>query len=373
MRLFKCLECDQTVFFENRFCERCGHALGYLPEAKQFLALWRQGDLFFPVKGRRLEFRYCANAAQDACNWLIQADSAEEFCVSCRHNRTIPDLTQGQNLRHWQRMETAKRRLFYTLIALRLPLKSFRDDPEHGLAFDILAETPARPHILTGHDDGLITLNLAEADDAQRERFRSEMFEPYRTLLGHFRHEMGHYFWNVLIRDGFRLEPCRAVFGDDTANYGAALRHHYEQGPPIDWAQNYISAYAASHPWEDFAETWAHYLNIVDTLETASTFGLQIHPAATKNRTLHADIDFDPHQAPDVQSLIAAWLPLSFAVNSLNRSMGLADFYPFVLSASVIGKLQFIHEIVHADATEKVSTQHGLCGQVPRPAWSEQV
>jgi hypothetical protein len=371
MRLFKCQECGQTVFFEIRHCERCGHALGYLPEAQQLLALQPQDDVFVPVKGRHLKFRYCTNAAQDACNWLIPADAPEAFCAACRYNRTIPDLSQNQNLTHWQRMENAKHRLFYTLLALRLPLKSYIDNPEHGLAFDFLADAPDGPNILTGHDDGLITINLAEADDAQREKLRTEMFEPYRTLLGHFRHEIGHYFWNVLIRDGFRLEACRAVFDDDSADYGAALQHHYEQGPPADWAQNYISAYAAAHPWEDFAETWAHYLHIVDTLETASAFGLRIHPAATKNRALHADIDFDPHHAPDIQSLVDAWLPLTFAVNSLNRSMGLADFYPFVLSSPVIAKLQFIHEIVHAGAAQKVSAKCGLFGRVMRPALSE--
>ena len=278
MRLFKCQACGQTVFFENRSCARCGHALGYLPEAQQIVALKAQGDIFVPAKGRMQKFRYCANAAHDACNWLIQAEAATEFCAACRYNRTIPDLTQANNLLHWQRMETAKHRLFYSLLALRLPLTSYVDDPAHGLAFDFLADAGDGAKILTGHDDGLITINLAEADDARREKSRVEMLEPYRTLLGHFRHEIGHYFWNVLIRDGGRLDSCRAVFGDDFTDYAAALQRHYEQRPPADWAETFISAYAAAHPWEDFAETWAHYLHIVDTLETASAFGLKSIP-----------------------------------------------------------------------------------------------
>jgi len=371
MRLFKCQECGQTVFFENRTCEQCGHALGYLPKAMQSVALVREGDDFVPVKGRHLKFRYCANAAQDACNWLIPVDSPGRFCDACRHNRTIPDLTAGNNLLAWKRMEFAKHRLFYTLIALRLPLKNLVDAPEHGLAFDFLADVPgAGPKILTGHEEGLITINLNEADHAERERLRTEMGEPYRTLLGHFRHEVGHYFWNVLVRDAGRLEACREVFGDDTQDYAAALKRHYAEGPPAGWDQNYISAYATAHPWEDFAETWAHYLHIVDTLETASAFGLRIHPAATRNRALHADIDFDPHHAASVQALIEAWLPLTFAVNSLNRSMGQPDLYPFVVSAGVVRKLQFIHEVVHANdpAQPAEPRKRSLFGRVMRGA-----
>jgi hypothetical protein len=341
MKLFKCQECGQTVFFENRYCEKCGHSLGYLASAKELLTLNLNDGVATSVRSRHKKFRYCANAANDACNWLIPLDANEDFCAACRHNRMIPDLTL--HLASWQRLEFAKHRLFYTLIALGLPLKNRTDDPEHGLAFDFLAEGPTPgTKILTGHEDGQITINLNEADDALREKLRTEMGEPYRTLLGHFRHEVGHYFWDVLVRDAGRLDECRAVFGDDRADYALALQTHYAQGAPADWADSYISAYATSHPWEDFAETWAHYLHIVDTLETASAFGLRIHPTATRNRALHADIDFDPHHAPDMAVLIDAWLPLTFAVNSLNRSMGHGDLYPFVVSSAVVRKLQFI-------------------------------
>jgi hypothetical protein len=349
MRLFKCQECGQTVFFENRRCEQCGHALGYLSQTGELLALDIQGDTVTPTKGRSRTLRYCANAAQGACNWLVPESSSEAFCAACRHNRTIPDLTLNDNLVRWQRMESAKHRLFYTLIALNMPLRNLADDPEHGLAFNFLADRLGPgPNILTGHDAGLITINLNEADHALREKLRAEMGEPYRTLLGHFRHEVGHYFWDVLVCDTGKLDACREVFGDDRQDYAQALQRHYAEGPPPGWEQNFISGYATAHPWEDFAETWAHYLHIVDTLETASAFGLRIHPTATKNQALHADIDFDPHHAASMQELVDAWLPLTFAVNSLNRSMGHGDLYPFVLSPEVIQKLQFIHEVVHA-------------------------
>ncbi len=358
MRLFKCQECGQTVFFENRHCARCGHALGYVSQSIELLTLTFEGDTAIPVTGRERKFRYCANAERGACNWLVPAESPEVFCAACRHNRTIPNLAENNNLTRWQRMEAAKHRLFYTLIALNLPLKNLTDDPEHGLAFDFLAEPEnSRKKILTGHDDGLITINLNEADDALRESLRAEMRESYRTLLGHFRHEIGHYFWNVLVRDAGRLDACRAVFGDDRQDYGQALIRYYDGEGPADWEQNFISSYASAHPWEDFAETWAHYLHIVDTLETASAFGLRVHPTATSNDVLHADIDFDPHHEASMQGLIDAWLPLTFAVNSLNRSMGHGDLYPFVLSPGVIQKMQFIHDLVHEGAMTKPDVQ----------------
>ncbi|MDE8345794.1 MAG: putative zinc-binding peptidase [Acidocella sp.] len=353
MKLFKCQVCDQTVFFENSRCEQCSNTLGYLPATGQMLTITGDGTIFQPVRGRKMRLRACANATNGACNWLIPAKSNDLFCTACRHNHTIPDLAIGNHLALWQQVEAARHRLIYTLLALGVPLFTRAEDPEHGLAFDVLADPPAPgPRILTGHENGLITINLAEADSAQREQARTIMGEPYRTLLGHFRHESGHYAWDVLLRDPDRLAAARALFGDDTQDYAAALARHYEQGPSPDWRNAYISAYATAHPWEDFAETWAHYLHIVDTLETASAFGLRIHPTSTKNRTLHADIDFDPHHAPSIHRLIAAWLPLTFAINSLNRSLGQPDSYPFVVSNPVIEKLGFIHDLLKRKNTE---------------------
>jgi len=347
MRLFTCRSCGQTVFFENILCESCGHALGYLSRARELLTLEPHEDGYKRL-GARQTYRYCDNATDGVCNWLIPTASTDRFCTACQPNRIIPDLSVPEALGQWQRLEAAKHRLFYTLGALGLPTRSYLDDPEHGLAFEFLADSPGiGPRVLTGHEEGLITINLAEADDAQRETFRAAMGEPYRTLLGHFRHVIGHYFWNLLLRDTGRLDDSRTMFGDEEQDYAAALQAHYQNGPPADWQDNYISAYAASHPWEDFAETWAHYLHIVDTLETASAFGLRIHPRNTNQRLLHADIRFNPHEASSIDSLIIAWLPLTLAVNSLNRSMGLADLYPFTIAPRVIEKLGFIHSLVH--------------------------
>ncbi|HEU4518469.1 MAG TPA: putative zinc-binding metallopeptidase, partial [Microvirga sp.] len=196
---------------------------------------------------------------------------------------------------------------------------------------------------------------------AERERRRHSMGEPYRTLLGHFRHEVGHYYWTVLVEEAGHLEAFRTVFGDEREDYGEALKRHYANGPRAGWQNEYVSAYAGSHPWEDWAETWAHYLHIVDTLETASAFSMRVRPRIGLGEELSAEIDFDPHHNVSLNRLVAAWLPLTFAVNSLNRSMGQPDLYPFVLSPAVIGKLAFIHERVHDGAGDASrSSGHGV-------------
>ena len=350
MKLFKCQSCQQILYFENTVCEQCSHRLGYLPEMEAMSALEPEGDMWRALASPGASYRLCANAAHDACNWLVDAALAGPFCVCCRHNRTIPDLSDQANLAAWRRIEVAKHRLFYSLLRFELPLLTSNDDSVGALTFDVLAE-PLQvdgPRVMTGHDNGLITVALAEADDAFRERNRVDMHEPYRTLLGHFRHETGHYFWDRLVRDGDRLEACRALFGDDTQDYAKALQDYYANGAPADWQSRFVSTYAASHPWEDFAETWAHYLHIVDTLETAHAFGLSTRPGLVSGDELDAVVDFDPYRAVGIVRLIASWLPLSLALNSLNRAMGKADLYPFLFPAPAIEKLGFVHDLVHA-------------------------
>jgi hypothetical protein len=289
------------------------------------------------------------------CNWLVSAEAESgALCLACHHNRTVPDLSAPANLGAWRLIEFAKHRLIYSLLRLELPLTTREDDPDHGLAFDFLADPPPQsgPKIMTGHDNGLITIALAEADDATREKRRLEMGEPYRTLLGHFRHESGHHYWDLLVRDAGRLEEFRAVFGDEREDYSAALGRYYENGSPADWQDAFVSAYATAHPWEDFAESWAHYLHIVDTLEMADAFGIRIRPKVDKKGALVSEVNFDPYRAGEVENLIEAWLPLTFAVNSLNRCMGERDLYPFILSPTAVRKLGFIHALVHAKGSD---------------------
>jgi hypothetical protein len=350
MKLFECQFCGQPLHFENTHCESCGHQLGFSPPIQDLSAVEWIGEAWTALADPSRSFRFCANAEHDVCNWLIPAHNPDRYCVACRHNRVIPNLSQAQNIERWRRLEAAKHRLFYTLLKLDLPIASRMDDPK-GLAFDFLSDptegTPHGPTVLTGHDNGLITINIAEADDAERERRRHAMGEPYRTLLGHFRHEVGHYYWDVLIGSDPTLARFRGVFGDERQDYGAALQAHYDNGPPEDWRDRFVSAYASAHPWEDWAETWAHYHHMVDTLETANAFGLSVRPRITRGPELSTAIDFDPHHVGDLNRLIAVWVPLTFAVNSLNRSMGQPDLYPFVLAPMVIGKLAFVHERIY--------------------------
>lgn len=348
MKLFKCQACGQLLYFENLLCEKSHHRLGFIPQIGTLSALEPENGRWRALAGGG-SYRYCANGEFEVCNWLVDAASTDTHCLSCRHNRTIPDVSTADNLAAWRKIESAKHRLFYSLLRLRLPLENRNDAADYGLIFDFLAVPPQADgtKVMTGHDNGLITIALAEADDVERERRRNAMHEPYRTLVGHFRHEVGHYYWDRLVRDGGKLDACRIVFGDDGADYEQALQTYYANGAPPNWQNDFVSAYAGAHPWEDFAETWAHYLHIVDTLEMAAAFGMRTHPLIDKAGDLDSSVDFDPYQVSDAKVLIDSWLPLSIALNSLNRTMGQPDLYPFVLSPHAIKKLGFIHDLVH--------------------------
>src|SRR5208282_90920 len=270
----------------------------------------------------------------------------------------IPDLTQPENLRRWQRVEAAKHRLVYSLLRLGLPIRSKAQAPETGLAFDFLAPPPGEDgqgKILTGHDNGEITLNVAEADDAIRAEVRQKMHEPYRTLLGHFRHEIAHYYFLRLVQNTKSYALFRKTFGDETKDYSRALQAYYAHGAPADWRMHHISAYASSHPHEDWAETFAHYLHMIDTLETAYAFGLRIRPRAGQDDNLAAHVSFDPYNQIKFDSILEAWLPVTFAVNSINRSMGIDDLYPFVISTEAVEKLKAVHHVVKSGGSNKRS------------------
>lgn len=343
MRLFACQGCGQPLYFENVTCESCARRVGYLPRLTTMTALEAMGQHWHALADPETTYRFCANADFASCNWLIAADSPHSFCVACRHNRTIPDLSNAYHLDLWRRIEIAKHRLFYSLLRLQLPLVTKTQDPA-GLAFDFLA--PTHQPVMTGHMSGTITINLAEADDSEREKQRGAMGEPYRTLLGHFRHEIAHYYWDLLANNENAIEEFRAVFGDERADYAASLQRHHAEGAPDEWSSHYVSAYATAHPWEDFAETWAHYFHIIDTLETARAFGVSTQPRVASAAGLDASVDFDPYRAT-VDQLIEAWLPLTFAFNSINRSMGLNDLYPFVIGPAIVIKLGYIYRLIH--------------------------
>ncbi len=334
MKTFRCT-CGNRTFFESSHCVGCGAPLGFDPERLDLIPVRDAGEGLVAGADGHL-YRRCRNDVEHGvCNWLVDAGSDAGHCLSCRLTRTIPALDHDNNRELWRLLEEAKRRLVYTLLALGLPVVGRHLDPERGLAFDFLEDRRRNPrvaeeHVLTGHAHGVITVNLAEADHAAREAERHRLGEAYRTPLGHLRHESGHYYFERLVWGGGHLAEFRALFGDETRDYEAALARYYgEAGRPV--GETYISAYASAHPLEDWAECWAHYLHMMDTLETAGAFGL---------------LDGPPHLL-DFDASVAQWLDLGMALNALNRSLGLIDPYPFVLTRPVVEKLRFLHRLVH--------------------------
>jgi hypothetical protein len=324
MRLFSCPRCPHLVYFENTSCLRCGAALGFDPASRAMRAVDGPEGL-----------RRC-RGGDPGCTWLVPAGSAEPRCVSCVLTVRHPGPDDAASLARWGLLERAKRRLLHTLLSLGLPLD--------GLTFAFPEEG------MTGHADGLVTVVLAEADDAERERRRVGLGEPYRTLIGHLRHESGHFYWDRLVRDGAWLEPVRATFGDDRADYRAALAHHYAAGPPPGWQERHISAYAAAHPWEDWAESWAHYLHMVDALEIATAYHLTLAPTPRPGQVAAPErrVDLAGMPPDGFDAMLAAWFPLTHFANSLNRSIGQHDWYPFSLADATIAKLRLVHRIVAA-------------------------
>jgi hypothetical protein len=338
MKSFYCDSCGWLVHFENTTCLNCGSALAYLPDTGR-MGSAREAEAGNWQSSTGGNYRLCRNYIDyNVCNWAVPAGESNAYCVSCRLNQMIPNLSLPGNQAAWAKFESAKRRLNYTLLNLGLAVTSKAENPSDGLFYEFKADVPGTA-VLTGHDSGVITINLAEANDAERERRRLVLGEPYRTILGHFRHEIGHYYWDRFFRDEQSRQQFRTVFGDERADYAAALKSYYENGAPKAWGEEFISAYATSHPWEDWAETWAHYLHMTDVLETAAGARVSLAPETrTPPVTITAGGSFE--------RMIEAWFPLTYLLNSLNRSLGLPDAYPFVLSPVALKKLRFVHESI---------------------------
>ena len=348
--------CGAPLFRENTSCLRCGSLTGYLPDRGWLLAFHQhrpvaQGSVAtytspLPALAGRA-FKACAGRTTvHQCNWMIDATDAATQCLSCSLTRTTPDLSQPGASDRWAAAEHAKRHVLIQLLRLRLPVRSRHSHPD-GVWFDFLEPLPGSPPLLTGHADGLITLNLAEADPAQRAFIQEQMGESYRTLTGHLRHELAHYYWERFAKDAAWLQQSRTLFGDERSDYSAALATHHQNGAAPDWATRFISSYASSHPWEDWAETFAHYLHMEDALHTASRLGLDL-------RRLHLRVDaFDraavqsPGSPPldhQFMDAIDRWVLLSLAANELNAALGHPHAYPFILNAAVVAKLNAVHQ-----------------------------
>lgn len=367
VRVYNC-QCGQAIFFVNSRCLACGTPLGYESEQGRLLSLtpgaeagtWVESHSYGPA------YVFCANRETPAsCNWLLPATERGKYaclCRACRLNRTIPrldDPVHPDNGVLWGRVEQAKRRLVSALLVMGLPVASREtEDTENGLMFDILRSPGHGEHVMTGHDDGLITLNVAEADDVKREHSRRAMNEPYRTLVGHFRHEIGHYYWYRLVDNpGSEWLPAfRELFGDENQDYAESLKKSYEEGPRPDWHLHFVSAYASVHPWEDWAECWAHYMHMRDTVDTAASYGLTLNAAQPDFTPFGASELYQPKHPDATRFLdfLNRWTQLTMMLNGMSRAMGQPDFYPFVLPHEVVAKLHFIHFLVMATADARV-------------------
>ena len=363
MKPYPCPNCGRPNHFEVRVCPNCSFTLGYDPSSDQFLFLGDGATTWRDAGGLEHGVLVCANNNNyKICNWLVPAVGNQPLCLACKHNRTIPDLTGPSVPERWAKIEAAKRRLFHTLLHLNLPIETVKEAGANGsspgLAFDFLydpvGEQTGTVQITTGHEAGVITLNLLEADDVQREKMRTRLGEPYRTILGHFRHEVGHYYFSRLIEDTAEVENFRTLFGDERISYEDAKAQHYGEGG-AGWSSDYVSAYATMHPWEDFAETFAHLMHITDALATLDGFGMRMTKWKWQEET--PSVDFDPYHA-ETSQLVQEWGPFAFAENAVNRSMGQPDLYPFTLSEKIVAKLDYINRLLHragrGDIAEKM-------------------
>lgn len=343
MKNYACSHCGNTVYFENVKCVKCKNTLGFDAGELAIVAIEETGlsevtpeaPIFRKLSStpHDVPMRFCANAEFGVCNWLTPESESNIFCKACDLNRLIPNLSEPGSLPAWRALEHAKKRLVYSLLRFGLPFDG-QASAKGPLTFDFVRNA------LTGHLDGVVTIDVSEADAVERERQRQQFDEPYRSLLGHLRHESGHYYWMVLVEEAGRLDAFRALFGDERADYDAALARHHNAGPAPDWQKRHVSAYASAHPWEDWAETWAHYLHMVDALDTAAAEGMEGHG-------LRLDLRDDIYSSVTFDTLMARWVPLTIAMNSLSRSMGHDDFYPFVIPGAAYEKLAFVHRVIH--------------------------
>jgi hypothetical protein len=340
MRDFRCPRCGQHLAFENSLCLSCGSPVGFSLPDMAFLVIADDSEAGTSGTVDAQERQLCANLHLAQCNWLVEVQPVRQLCASCRLTRTRPRDGDTAALAAFAEAERAKRRLVTELHELRLPVVDRQQDPQFGLAFDLLSSADQK--VVTGHDNGIITVDLAEGDDVHREQMRVAMDEPYRTMLGHFRHEIGHYyFYSLVAQRQDRLAQFVWLFGDPNTDYQAAIDRHYQQGPPAGWEDTHVSAYATMHPAEDWAETFAHYLHIRSTLDTSAAYGLA--PATgTYQRKILGPSAFD--------TIIQMWLPLAWSLNMVNRSMGKPDLYPFVLPATVLDKMRLVHAVIDETA-----------------------
>jgi hypothetical protein len=326
-------------------CQNCGLAVGFHPPT---LTLHEATSNGVVVDGR--SWVPCSNRDW-RCNWLVAVDAQAARCMSCRLNRQRPHASDTLAHEKLANASLVMRRLLVQLADLGLPVDPFYER-EGGLAFDLLSSDSGQGRVTIGHANGVITIDLVETLDDYREALRIRLREPYRTMLGHFRHEVGHYYQWILVEQTEWIHECRELFGDERASYAEALDRHYREGAPEGWEASYISEYATMHPWEDFAESFAHYLHITDSLTTAAAGGLVLQ-ASRVDGLIATDIaPRRSYRGVPTEEMLGDWQWLSFLLNRVNHAMGRGDLYPFTISKPARTKLDFVHRVVQ-DVAER--------------------
>ncbi len=338
MKTYTC-QCNNTLHFDNSQCVSCLREVGWCPNCQGIRAADYNGQSYVCLHCQT-HLQKCTNySVHQVCNrWVVDnGPHTSELCDYCQFNDTIPDTSIPENKKRWYDIEVAKRQMLYNLDILNLPYGTAAEGFELPLSFDFMADTLNEAGetvpVHTGHADGKITINIREADPVEREKLRVNFGEPHRTLVGHFRHEIAHYYWQLLVQN--KCEPeFKRIFGDhENPLYSDALHAYYQNGPRPDWQHNYISAYATMHPWEDFAETFGAYLDMVAVLDTAENVRLTIGKSTDDS-------------ASELDGMLRRYEMLGIKINEINRTMGLLDLVPEVFNASVVEKLRFIHWLV---------------------------
>jgi len=347
MKIFNCV-CGNKLFFENSFCLSCQREVGWCEVCDGMHAVEPEATGGYQCTNCQSRVVKCFNyATYDVCNRMIantgQNQASQQLCHYCQLTETIPDLSVPGNITKWYELEVAKRRLLHLLDLMGLPYGSRTEHFELPLSFDFKEDIkPAvigwmkigkEEKVFTGHANGKITINIQEADPVEREKLRVAFGETQRTLIGHFRHEIGHYYWQLLVQ-GKDEKAYKVVFGDpESPTYSQAMDLYYKNGPKANWANSYISAYATMHSWEDFAETWGTYLDMYAVLDTAENTDLLQMPG---------------EDLPDTQleTMLSRYADLSLKVNEVNRSLGLPDLLPETFSFPVVEKLRYIHRLI---------------------------
>lgn len=332
-RVERCPQCDHRVFLDDLHCLNCGAELVYEPM----------------VGGFALAVCPCLHRDERQCNWAAAADDApaadtvtapvgstgpaddapaaacRQPCAACRRITVSVQAAETPEL------------VAAFCAAIRRTLRRLHDgfgiderriDPPLRFALERSVSDWA---VTIGHTDGLITLDVAEADPLHRESQRTALGEPYRTPLGHVRHEVGHWVWAAAVAPcPGALDEFRSRFGDEQVDYQAALSEHYQQDDDGSWRQDWISRYAAAHPWEDFAESTAHVLHLDDVLHTAAVGRLA--PAAEGSFTAR----------------YTAWTELVVELNEVTRAMGEDDLYPFAPPPAAVDKMHLAERLLRS-------------------------